>query len=482
MEHGTGLGGFGGGLEDPSLYDPAFVTEMNKALTAGSSVNNPGAAAGEGFPLRVEDLEATLYSVTFEQKHIRFWNTLYKDRVGNTIVEFNRLLERGSGNAIFMGEGDLPAEDDSTYERAYTKIKFMGSVRRVSHVMNLMNAAHGDAIAREAKNGTLFLLREIERNLFHGDEDLLGLQFNGLEKLLVNAWGSTLEEDDQWSGWGSSNAVDMRSSMSEDIITDMADVLVNGPNYGEPNVFWSGTSPIKDLSKTMYPKERTTMGEKGVAGNFVEKVRTPFGDIRLEPDIFIDSSPKADPNGVGPAGTRPAAPGVAGIASPVYGGSYKAFWTLADQGSYYYRVVAVNRYGKSAPVNSAQIAVSAGDVVTFTVTSGTDTSYFEVYRTTKDETDITKARLISRHPRRTATQVITDKNRFLPGTSKGYMLTQTTEVLKWRQLSPYVKMPLAQIDTSIRFMLLLYGGLQVMAPGKCGIMFNIKPLATGAFA
>lgn len=45
------------GLGDQSHQDAA---DLQKALTAGSDVNNPGVSAGEGFPLRVESLENTL--------------------------------------------------------------------------------------------------------------------------------------------------------------------------------------------------------------------------------------------------------------------------------------------------------------------------------------------------------------------------------------------------------------------------------------
>lgn len=468
-----------GGPEDPMLYDPEFVEQLSKALTAGSDINNPGAGAGEGFPLRLEALDSVLFSTTYEEKHLRFFQSLPKGPATNTIMEFNRLLERGSGNAVWMAEGDLPSEDDSTYERAYTQIKFMGTVRRVSHVLTTLKTAHGDAVAREARNGTVHLLRQLESHLFHADSSLMPLQFDGLEKSLISAWGNTVEADGQLSGWGDTNAIDARGgSLSEDLTTDLADRLVNGPNYGAPNALWSPTGPIKDLSKTMYPKERTTMGERGIVGTYAERVRTPFGDIRLEPDIFIEDSPKADPNGVGRPAERPNTPTLAAPTSPVYA---QTKFGATDAGDYIYKIVAVNKYGKSAPATSAAVTVASGDEVRIDVTSANDTDYFEVYRTPKDEA-AGEARLIFKVKRTAATQTIRDINRFLPGTSKAYMLTQTPDVMKWLQLLPYTRMPLAQIDTSIRFMLLLYGSLQVMAPRKNGIIYNLGKLQTGAYA
>ena len=261
----------------------------------------------------------------------------------------------------------------------------------------------------------------------------------------------------------------------------MADLLVNAPNYGQPNKLWAPTGPLKDLSKIMYPKERTTMGERGVAGVYAEKIRTPFGDIDLVPDIFIPDSPTPNSTALGKAGKRPNAPSISTATSPAYGGVGQNFWTAAFAGSYYYKIVAVNRYGKSAPVTSAQVAVSAADQVSLVVTSDTTVKYFEVYRTAAGEA-ASACKMIMRLKRTASTQTLVDLNRFLPGASKGYMLTHTPEVLKWKQLAPFTKMPLAQIDTSIRWMQILYGALQIQAPRKCGMFVNIGRLETGAYA
>ena len=43
-----------------NVQSPGDIADLHKALSAGSDVNNPGVAAGVGFPLRTESLEATL--------------------------------------------------------------------------------------------------------------------------------------------------------------------------------------------------------------------------------------------------------------------------------------------------------------------------------------------------------------------------------------------------------------------------------------
>ena len=241
---------------------------------------------------------------------------------------------------------------------------------------------------------------------------------------------------------------------------------------------------MKDISKTMYPKERVNLPapNKGVAGVAIESILTPFGTINLNPNIFIPQSSTPNAEGLGKAALRAVAPTISSASAAAYGGSNTNHWAAADAGDYYYKVVAVNKYGKSTPVTSAAVTVAADDVVSLVIAdNGADTLYYEVSRSTKDGAAST-CKLIASVPRTAASQTWKDLNRFLPGTYRGYMLTQSSEVLKWKQLAPLLKLPLAQVDSSIRWMQLLYGALQVMAPKKCGMIINIGNLETGAYA
>lgn len=483
----TNMGGLhmAGGDAFGGFSTAADVDALNKALTAGADINNPGAAAGEGFPLRVESLDQTLFNTTYSAKDIKFWRALYKDPAYNTVEEFNRLEEYGSGDSIYIAEGELPTEDDSTYSRQYTKIKFMGTTRRVTHVMSVLKAAHGDAVARETVNGTLFLLRQMERNLFQGNEDMVSIQFDGIEKLMMKAFDPILSEDGQELGYENQNVIDLRGApLTEDVVSDLAEILVAEPNYGQPSDLWLPTGPVKDLSKIMYPKERFELPapKDGRAGIAIKSIITPYAEIGLHADIFIpDSTTPGD--AIGKASLRPSAPTVGTLTSPVYAGSNQTFFGASDAGSYWYRVVAGSRHGRSAAATSAAaIAVSSGDQVSIPVTdAGPDTSYYDVYRSNLNGTAAT-CRTIMRVKRTAANQTIVDLNRFLPHTSKGYMLSGQNDVFKWKQLAPFTKIPLATIDTSIRWMQILYGALQLMKPKYNGMFINVGKLPTGAYA
>lgn len=491
--HSVSFGDYGQGVAldqgtlNGGISSAADVDALNKALSAGSSINNPGAAPGEGFPMRVESLEQTLINTSYQAKDVKFWKSLYKDPAYNTIEEYNRLDEYGSGESIFMNEGDLAEEDDSTYSRQYTRIKFMGTTRRVSHVASVIRSAHGDLVARQTMEGTLFLLRQIERMLFIGNEDLVPIQFDGLEALMVKAFNNTLAEDGQYLGYENDlNVVDLRGkSLTEDHVTDLAEQLTAEPNYGSPTDLWLPTGPMKDLSKVMYPKERYDLPapSQGRAGIAIKSIVTPFGDIALNPDIFIPDSVKANPSGIGKSSKRPNAPTLGVPVISAYAGANQSFFNGADAGAYIYKVVAGSRFGRSTPVTSAAATVTtAGEQVSIPVTdNGSNTSYYEVYRTDKGGLAAT-ARTIFRVKRTGPTQTIVDLNRFLPNTSKGYMMSQSPEVLKWKQLAPFTKMPLGRMDSSERWMMILYGALQLMKPRQTGMFINVGKLETGANA
>jgi len=168
-------------------------------------------------------------------------------------------------------------------------------------------------------------------------------------------------------------------------------------------------------------------------------------------------------------------------AAGAWGGSGSTYFGASDAGDYFYQVVACNSKGKAVPVDSASVTVASGDAVTFTIADGgTTTEYYEIYRTEADAA-VATSRLIMKVARSGATQVVTDLNRFLPNTSRGYMLTQSADVLCWKQLAPFSKIPLATIDSSIRWMQVLYGALQIMAPQKNGMFINVGKLSTGAY-
>lgn len=469
MKHYDGVEGFGAISRDE-------LSQLAKALTAGADINNPGAAPGVGFPLRVESLEKTLKNVTFTAEHIKLWRAITKDPAFNTVEEFNVLSSYGAGrDGAFVSEGALPEEDDSTYERKTAIVKFMGTTRKVSHVMTMINPAHGQIIAGETVNGTMHLLQQVERALFYADSALSSLQFDGLQKLITSLSPST-------------NVIDMRGApLDEDVLMDITLRVFSAPNFGKPTHLHSNPMVINDIAKGFTPKARYDLFDKdsGMVGLNVDGFTSQAGPVKFEANTFIDEQNLAPTSAVGDSSKRPGSPTISTGATTPANTSSK--FGADDAGSYFYKIVACNDFGKSAAVavDASAIAVAAGDKMTFGVTpAAAGVKWYELYRS-KVGGLVTATSLIDRiaNTSGAGAQTVNDLNETLPFTSVAFLLQQNREAFTWKQLAPMLKIPLAVVDANIRWMQLLYGVLMLYAPGKVAMIKNIgrAPNSKAAF-
>lgn len=455
----AGMEGFG----EASQTD---IDSLNKALTVGNSQDAPGAVvAGDGFALRVESLENTLINTTYRMKHILLWKGIHKKAAYNTIEEYNELSSYGENpDALWVAEGDLPEEDDSTYERKYSTVKFIGTTRRVTHVATVINPAHGPIVAQEGVNGTMHILKGLERGLFYGNSDLSSLQFDGYEKLITD--NSPAE-----------NIIDLRGlPLSEDNLTDGALTVQAAPNYGVPTDLHLNPQVHADLGKVFFPKERVQPGMKGnMVGLDLKGWTSPAGDVIFNPNVFITDG-GGPTSAVGDSAKRPATPTVStGATTPAYGDSQ---FGAADAGDYWYKVQAVNRFGRSAAVDvgGGAITLVAADETTWGMTPGSSVSvgWYEIFRSKVGGADGSE-RLILRVPNAAGAgeQTLRDFNDYLPYTSSGFLFEQTPEAMYFKQLAPMIKVPLAIIDLSVRWIQALYGVPVLAAPKKMVLFRNI---------
>jgi hypothetical protein len=69
--------------------------------------------------------------------------------------------------------------------------------------------------------------------------------------------------------------------------------------------------------------------------------------------------------------------------------------------------------------------------------------------------------------------VYRDLNLFLPGCSRAYLFQMNLQSMSFRQLAPMLKIPLATLAASIRWMQLLYGTPILYAARKNVIFANV---------
>ena len=474
-----GVNGFGSANEQD-------LGNLLKALSAGQEINPPGSVtAGDGFALRVESLERTLRNVTFRMEHIKLFKALPKLQAYNTVEEFNQIQSYGQDLDGFIEEGGLPTETDSEYERNFNVVKYMGTTRRVTHVMSLVRPAHGNVVAQETVNGTMHLLRAVEQSMFYGDAAVDPVQWDGYQTLIERGPSTG------GSGAPAANIVDLRGApLTEENLIDSSLIVHEAPNYGQPTHLFLNPRNHADLVKSFFPKARYDLLQKrddGLVGLDVGGYVSPAGNVAFEPNTFIQPGRIAPTTAIGPtpAVAPSAMTAVAGAAgTPTYARrDGNTTFTAAEAGVYNYSVVGVGFGGKSVAVaNTAAATVTASNnLVTVTITDGAGSPlprYYEVFRTAAGGAAAT-ARLIGKIKRDVSgTTVFVDANAELPGTNIAILFQMNMEAVAFKQLAPMVKIPLATIDTSIRWMQLIYGVPVLYTPGKI-LMFKNVGRASG---
>lgn len=458
---------------DPSMtgfgsHSAKEIEALQKALAISQNYGTtaPSSLAG-GSALAVEDLDRTLKLVTHGLEHLKLWKDILKEKVPQTVHEYNVQNSYGQEVSPFFSMGGTPQSTDANYDREVIQVKYLGTQGQVQHNLTLIQAAHGPVIAREVKNKTIELLARNERAMFEADSSINALEYDGLfaqisSKQAMSQYKSTAFAGYESAGADESVIMDIRANFDDDVAELMA--LKNVNNFGMAMDCYLGTDIHSRFSRDFYNKQRTLPGETLTSGNRV-KEHTGTLDFRFKPSLF--NRPRKAPLSSSVSGS--AAPTTANLASPSDAASQFA---TADAGTYSYRVSAV--YGDGETLASSQIsgAIAAGDKVTIEVSYTGSPLYLNVFRAPVGTT--TAHEFIGRiAPAGTGVAANVDYNAQLPGAAKAYLLMHDSDALCWKQLGSMIKYDLAVTDTSYKWLQLLYGTPLVSAARKQVIANNL---------
>jgi hypothetical protein len=449
------------------------VAELRKALEAG--YGSDVATLTGGGALRIQSLEMTMLSTIQENKHFALFNALSSSKALATVDEWTE--QNGIGG--FLGgstntETGLIPEATGSYNRRVGMVKYLMTRRQVSFVQTLQSAL-ADAEAVEYQNGALQLLTDAEFLSFEGDSDVVSTEFDGIGKLI----GDLGSVDHVLDAEGNSLA-------SINLVNQAAATIAGYGNFGTPTNLFMSQLTQADFDTGLDPAYRvplTDVGNGGLQlGAPVVGIRTSWGNIKANPDVFIRDERQQMPfevefPTVAAANTFACAAIPTGVAASDAASKFGA----AHAGNYYYAVTGINARGQSVVSKSAQIAVTAGQKVTLTITasaSGEETGYV-IYRSRKNGTNATNDfRQMVRVPKAGATTVYVDLNRDIPGTSKAYILnlSQGAKAITWRQMLPMLKFPLYPTNSAVvPWAQLLFGFLRIGKRRHHVVIKNIVP-------
>ena len=465
----------------------AQVDALNKALAAEDITGRDTAdlTTASGAPLKVESLEKTLKHLTFRESDIRLWKDLPKKPAYNTVEEYNQQTSYGNNNGGWNREGELPEDEDSIFVRRAQLVKYLGVTKSVTHQMTLVNTMVGSIMERTIKDGTMWILRTLNSGLYFGNEKLVPEQFNGFlaQQQQADAWPSY---DEYMS---SQNVVDLRGgTLSEDSIESGANSIVE--NYGLATQIYSAPSVLSNFVKNFYGNKfinpNTAQVSAGVMGQRVVSFDSQFGQIGLNHDVFFKKLPSKNSTSAATSNKAPATPvwdatTPVAVVSSVDASKFKT----SDAGNVYYAVSAINRFGESQlAIYSTAAAVVANCAIDLKYAAGVGTNAataYRIYRTKVGGTatgqfypifEVSVAELTAGYDGAAAGKV-RDINHFLPDCDQAMLVQFDNEVIEFAQLAPLMKMDLAVLSPSFRFMILLYGTPFLYAPKKMVRYINI---------
>lgn len=475
--------------------------DLIKAMEAGSGTGRDYTDTLHNGPgLKVESLDPVVKVLTNKLKHLKTWQMIPKNKIFNTVHEYNQLNKYGEQVGIFNLEGETPQFTDSQYRRKAATTKFMGVGGQVSDAAMMVKRSDGrDALAVEVENKTMLLLTQINRQLVSADDSKIDSQFQGF-------WRNHLEGiNDIYGGiagmtaetaldnyYGDTAVIDARGKvLSDALVEDAAQASVND-RKGEISHILTTPVVTNDYVKQFHEIKRVNVNAPigattgATMGQKVNNIQTQFGDIAIAEDIYFDERPPKAYNAAASSDKAPIVPVVGGAPSAAVTDVKTSFTDSA--GSYFYAVTAKNRYGESAMLilDTTAEAVAATEAVDLQFTAGVGgyaVESYVIYRTDKNVTPYTTAKyyplfevsiseLASGYDGAAAGK-IRDRNRVLANTHSAVVFYNAPEYWEYLQLAPTRRMDFAITSPSRRFSVLNYGTPVWYQPGKMTRIINI---------
>lgn len=455
------------------------VAELQKALTVGYGTDVSTFTGGTAF--RIQSLDRTMMATIQENKHFRLFNELAKQPATATVDEWTEQSSVGGflGGSTNTETGNISSAQGS-YARRVGLVKYLMTRREVSFVSTLgNNIVAAEAIEQQA--GAKQLISDAEFLSFVGDSAVVPTEFDGIYAQIL-AGINAGQVDSQ-------NLIDAAGASLSSInyLNQAAAQVAAYGNFGQPTHIFMSQNVQADFDTGLDPAFRVPLTDVpggGIQlGSPVKGIRTSWGDIRTEPDVFIQDEKNLRPFELDFAAIAAAnvAQQPAAVAYAVANNANSKF-VAATAGNYYYAVTGLNAAGQSAAVVGAQQAIGAGQSCTITIThsvANLETGY-AIYRSRLNGTNaLSDLRLIKRIPiSGGATTVFRDDNADLPGTTKAFILNLMPgdQAITWRQLLPMLKFPLyPTVAATIPWAQLMFGYLRISKRRHHAVIKNIVP-------
>jgi hypothetical protein len=450
------------------------INELRKALSVGYAM---GSTDQTGFrAVGVESLEETVKSLVATEKTARFFVDLKKSKAKSTVEEYAVVNELG--DAGFYIEGGIPEEYDEDLKREIEQVKYMGAVGQVPIPATMVDSII-DSITLMTKLKATAILRKADIKCFFGNSNNNPLEWNGyLEQFLRKVKNPT------------QNVIDLRGKrLRPEVLSNIGTIIMD--NYGDPNNIkgWIAPEVYDNYTSELIASKTLMVGNAEVRDIIANPGKWELGNSKgtLERDIFLRSKgqtyyerdyPKLNSALNAFAATHAKAPATldAITATATPGGT----GGLITAATYDYAILPTNKYGAGAGFAITSVVVGANEIVTFVLSdngspAGQEATAFEIYRKLTSATALTSYQYVKTV---TAAGTKVDDGDHIPGTNYGFFFDwNMDQVLDFKQLLPMVKMPLATVSDSIRWLQKMYGTPMLYNANKMVLVKNIGTTA-----
>ena len=459
---------------------------MSEVVKALATSNITG--FGDATPLRLENLDTTMTSVLFQEDHLKLLNAMPRVPAKQIVFQWLRRISYGTQrNSRGFVEGGTPVGGTSSWRRGSATVRYLGVRRGYTHQMVMVGQQGGsfvDPVVDENRAGTLELLGGLERDVNFsqsvvGDGSNNVINYDGLYTQLLN------------SSYGTVNVIDKQGQPIdfEDLENIGQTFVTQGKlfNFNNLRTFWNPQA-LSDLAKLKLQAERRLINDNTPGyrpGVPLEGFRTQHGYFPFEESIFLDAVENGGVQ-VNDLGQQiadvnaPASPIITSLTPSASGG------TMPTGTSYYYHISAINVSGESLVTTSAAQSVTGPTgSVAILIAATTGATGYRIYRGTSNNPTDPSVKLIATLPAGyplgmgvlvgTAGQgaTWTDTNAIIPGTTQAIIGNFAEEDMALAQLAPLIKFPLAVVNTTQEFLLILYHTPILKAPERLVWIKNI---------
>lgn len=280
-----------------SMSSDEILKAMEAGLLTGMQYNDQ---LNNGGGLKPESLDSVLKNLENRLDQLVFWNELNRQKIDNTVHQYNQLYKYGQEVGIFNQEGETPTETDSVYRRKSIVVKFTGVTGQVTHPGMIVKTVVGSLYTKEVENKTILLQTILDKKVIDADSAKVPEEFDGvfaqhiagINDITGGLLGKTSEQVlDAY--FGDPAVLNANGSVLNDaLVEDAAQAVVNDRN-GIIDRIVSSPVVFNNYVKLFHESKRVIVGMAGgvvgaTMGQSVNDITTQFGKVNIKADKYFD--------------------------------------------------------------------------------------------------------------------------------------------------------------------------------------------------